>query len=539
MIAVQNHLALRNIGHRAETGNIVFVALPRLGLGLDAHADLKAFGKFLKGLDQQQILVVIAVGILGLQAQVDTVVRCLPLQGGLDHRKNIPVSAMQVLDGLLRMFDQVAPDIRKLDIKGYHAVLGDMHGKCFRFDSFSEIQWLVSPASMNQENNFCQTIIPTMKMQLLGGMTAAHFLRHYWQKRPLLIRGAIPGFRDPLPPGEIRRLARLQEVESRLVWRRGKDWHLERGPVPAARFSRMPAKDWTVLVQGLNLHSNAADMLLRRFNFIPWARLDDLMASYAAPGGGVGPHVDSYDVFLLQGKGRRRWRISGQTDHSLAEGAPLAVLSNFRPEEEWILKTGDMLYLPPHIAHEGVALDACITWSIGFRAPSARELGAALLDRLDQALHSGSIPPRYGDRDPKAGSDTGRIPQNMLGYAKKVAAQLVLTNNRIESALGQALSEPKASVSFDPPDPVQARGTFGKSLRLHGLRLDRRTQLLYLGGNFYVNGEVQPATGLDAALLRGLSDRRQIPPRASVARATHDLLYRWYVYGWLHTGILN
>jgi 50S ribosomal protein L16 3-hydroxylase len=378
-----------------------------------------------------------------------------------------------------------------------------------------------------------------MKMQLLGGMTVAHFLRHYWQKRPLLVRGAIPGFRDPLSPGEIRRLARQYEVESRLVWCSRKIWHLERGPIPGTRFSRMPAKDWTVLVQGLNLHSDTADRLLRRFNFVPWARLDDLMASYAAPGGGVGAHVDSYDVFLLQGTGRRRWRISRQTDHVLINDAPLAVLSNFRPEEEWILDAGDMLYLPPHIAHEGVALDACTTWSIGFRAPSARELGAALLDRLDQALDSGTMPPRYGDRNPRPGADTGRIPQNMVGYAKNVAAQLILTNKRIESALGQALSEPKASVSFDPPDPVKTRAAFGKSLRLLGLRLDRRTQLLYLGGHFYVNGEVQPATGLDTELLRSLSDRRQIPPQSAVPRATHDLLYRWYVYGWLHTGILN
>jgi 50S ribosomal protein L16 3-hydroxylase len=127
----------------------------------------------------------------------------------------------------------------------------------------------------------------------------------------------------------------------------------------------------------------------------------------------------------------------------------------------------------------------------------------------------------------------------MVGYAKKVAAQLSLTDKLIEMALGQALSEPMASVSFDPPDPVQTRGAFGRLRRLHGLHLDRRTQLLYLGDRFYANGELQPSTGLDRALLRGLSDRRQIPPQTPVDRATHDLLYRWYVYGWLHTGMQN
>ena len=375
-----------------------------------------------------------------------------------------------------------------------------------------------------------------MKLQLLGGLTAAQFLKSHWQKQPLLVRGAIPGFRDPLTTGEILRLAGRAEVESRLVWRSRERWRLEHGPLPAARIARMAAKNWTVLVQGVNLQSDAADALLRRFAFLPAARLDDLMVSYAVPGGGVGPHVDSYDVFLLQGTGRRRWRISRQSDRRLVAEAPLAVLAKFQPEEEWILHPGDMLYLPPNVAHEGVALDACSTWSIGFRAPAARELGTALLDRLDQMLHETSPSEPYRDPGLRPTANTGRIPRGMFDYAKKVARLLRLTNTRIEAALGQSLSEPKATVSFDPPNPVQSKRSFGTTLRARGLRLDRRTQFLYLGGNFYINAEAHTVSGRDAGLLRILSDKRQIPRGSMVSSAAHEILYRWYVYGWLHPG---
>ena len=389
---------------------------------------------------------------------------------------------------------------------------------------------------MNQTSNLPQTIIPTMKLQLLGGLTAAQFLKSHWQKQPLLVRGAIPGFRDPLTTGEILRLAGRAEVESRLVWRNREKWRLEHGPVPAARIARMAAKNWTVLVQGVNLQSDAADALLRRFAFLPAARLDDLMVSYAAPGGGVGPHVDSYDVFLLQGKGRRRWRISRQKDHSLLETSSLAVLAKFAPEEEWILNPGDMLYLPPNVAHEGVALDACSTWSIGFRAPGMRELGIALLDRLDQILHAKSVPARYQDRGLKPSTNTGRIPLAMFDYARGVARLLSLTDTHIETALGQCLSEPKPIVSFDAPDPVISKRTFGARLYAIGLRLDRRTQFLYLRGAFYINGEIQSIDRLDTNLLRKLSDQRQIPPGVTISRAAHEILYRWYADGWLHPG---
>src|SRR5437762_13345898 len=232
-------------------------------------------------------------------------------------------------------------------------------------------------------------------MQLLGGRSAKNFLSRFWQKKPLLIRDAIPGFRGMIQASELFRLAGREDVESRIVQRRGGRWKLALGPFSRADLARRRETGLTLLVQGVNLFHPPADALLRRFDFIPYARLDDLMVSYAAPGGGVGPHFDSYDVFLLQGEGQRRWRLSRQRDLALKPDVPLKILARFRPDHEVLLDPGDMLYLPPGIAHDGVAIAACSTYSIGFRAPSAQELGIAFVDWLRDriALHG-----RYRDQ---------------------------------------------------------------------------------------------------------------------------------------------
>ena len=209
---------------------------------------------------------------------------------------------------------------------------------------------------------------------LLGGISVGSFMRAHWQKEARLVRGALPGFAGLADAGALRKLAMRDDVESRLVVREGRSWSLAHGPFRAADFRALPRRDWTLLVQGLNLHVDAADALLRRFAFLPFARLDDLMVSYAAPGGGVGPHIDSYDVFLLQGFGRRRWRYGRQPDLTLKPGLPLKILRRFTPDATAVLAPGDMLYLPPHAAHDGTAIDACTTYSIGFRAADATEL---------------------------------------------------------------------------------------------------------------------------------------------------------------------
>src|SRR5688500_12455173 len=169
------------------------------------------------------------------------------------------------------------------------------------------------------------------------------FMRQHWQREPLLVRAAFPGFADPLAPREVLALAADPDADARLVHRRGASWSVEHGPLSSRRLKQLPRRDWTVLVQDTNRFSKAAGELLARFDFIPHARIDDVMVSYAVPGGGVGPHVDSYDVFLLQGRGRRRWRISSQRDHAIVPGLPLKILARFAPEQEWTLEAGDML----------------------------------------------------------------------------------------------------------------------------------------------------------------------------------------------------
>ena len=206
------------------------------------------------------------------------------------------------------------------------------------------------------------------KLPLLGNITPAQFLRDYWHKKPLLIRQAVPGFKPLLPFEKLAELATRDYVESRLVTLEAGQWDLQHGPLH--KLPPRSQKEWTMLVQGINLQDDRADELLRQFRFVPDARLDDLMVSFATDGGGVGPHFDSYDVFLLQAEGQRKWRISAQKNLSLIEGLPLKILSKFKATEEFILEPGDMLYLPPHYAHDGIAIGDCQTYSIGFRSPS-------------------------------------------------------------------------------------------------------------------------------------------------------------------------
>jgi len=223
-------------------------------------------------------------------------------------------------------------------------------------------------------------------LPLLGGLSPAQFMRRYWQKKPLLIRQAVPSMVPPIDRPALFALAEREGVESRLI-RHGKaGWSLKHGPLPRRALPPLKQPGWTMLVQGVDLHHDGVHDLLRQFRFLPDARLDDLMISYASDTGGVGPHFDSYDVFLLQAQGQRHWSIGKQSDLRLQPGVPLKVLENFEPEQTFVLEPGDMLYLPPKYAHDGVAVgDDCMTYSIGLRSSAVGELGADLLARVAQA----------------------------------------------------------------------------------------------------------------------------------------------------------
>src|SRR5512143_3674473 len=311
---------------------------------------------------------------------------------------------------------------------------------------------------------------------LLGGHSPAAFLRRFWQKDALLVRNAVPGFAGMLPARELAALALRDDVESRLVVRDGARWSLAHGPFRRTDLRSLPARDWTLLVQGVNLHHAGADALLRRFAFVPLARLDDLMVSLAAPGGGVGPHFDSYDVFLLQGSGRRRWRYGRQRDLALKRGLPLKILRRFAPDHDCVLDPGDMLYLPPAYAHDGVAVDLCTTYSIGFRAPDANELGTAFLDFLRDRLQ---LAGRYADANLAPTREPARIPVRMQRRCAQMLAAIRWNGAIVDEFVGCFLSEPKPTVFFAPPAVPLSRPAFLARARAHGTGLDPRTLRLY------------------------------------------------------------
>jgi len=370
-----------------------------------------------------------------------------------------------------------------------------------------------------------------MTTPLLGGLSPTRFLREIWHKRPLLIRNAIPGFAGLLSPAEMRQLACRDDVESRLIRGSGSDWQLDHGPFRKSDFRRLPETEWTLLVQSLNHFLPEADALLARINFIPHARLDDLMASYAVPGGSVGPHFDSYDVFLLQGQGHRRWQISTQTDLALIDDAPLKILRRFKAEDEWVLGPGDMLYLPPHVAHYGVAVDACMTYSIGFRAPAAEELAHGFLMHLQDTL---ALEGRYADPDLRRPAHPGEIGRAMLAQIEDMIAHIKWTKRDIAEFAGRYLSEPKPNVFFDPPDTPLGQAAFDRQAGKAGVALDPRSRLLFAGKRFFINGEAFTPQAGETAALRQLADRRRHP--APLPAALRKRLHDWYRAGWLEIG---
>ena len=280
-------------------------------------------------------------------------------------------------------------------------------------------------------------------MQLLGGISAQTFLQQYWQKKPLLIRQAMPDFIAPLSADELAGLACEAEVESRLILEKhgARPWQLEHGPFDEARFSRLPATHWTLLVQQANHYVPQLAELLEQFSFIPGWRIDDVMVSYAPPQGSVGPHVDQYDVFLLQGLGTRRWQISTRDTSQLPrwDNTELDILREFEPEQEWELSRGDMLYLPPNVAHYGVALDDCLTFSIGFRAPRYSELISAWSD--DQAV---VLPARlhYQDPDLQLQQHNGEISTTARERIRGIIRQEFVGDAQIDRWFGRYITEP-------------------------------------------------------------------------------------------------
>jgi 50S ribosomal protein L16 3-hydroxylase len=383
---------------------------------------------------------------------------------------------------------------------------------------------------------------PDVPIALLGNLSPAQFMRRYWQKKPLLIRGAIPGLVSPLTRDELFELADRDDVESRLITHLRNKWALEHGPFAPDELPSLSQRAWTLLVQGVDLHDERARMLLERFRFIPDARLDDLMISYATGGGGVGPHFDSYDVFLLQVHGKRRWRIGAQRDLSLKPGLPLKVLQHFEPDAEWLLEPGDMLYLPPHIAHDGIAQGECMTCSIGFRAPTASELTAQFLYHLAEKQDANVSAERYRDPQQPAVTRPAEVPAALVEKVGAILAKVRWNDADVASFLGAYLSEPKPTVVFDPPKRPLDEIRFTRQAVKAGIRLDRKSVLLYDRRAYYLNGEENTLSGVKSWVTE-LANRRRLSGKRFVTLSHHPSmtaqLHEWYCAGWIQVGELG
>lgn len=287
---------------------------------------------------------------------------------------------------------------------------------------------------------------------LPGRFDATRFLSDYWQRKSLLIRNPWADWRNPLAPDELAGMACEPQVESRLVVQAQGGWQLEPGPLPEERFAALGGDPWTLLVQAVDHYVPDVADLIQPFRFIPDWRIDDVMVSYAVDGGGVGPHFDRYDVFLVQGLGQRRWQIGDHCDeHSgLLPHDDLRLLSAFVAREEWVLEPGDILYVPPHIAHQGVAIgDDCMTYSIGFRAPSVDELIAGWSDHL---LEQGDEDRRYTDPALPRQDNPGQITPLALARLQALVTERLDDGAAFARWFGRHSTEPKSPIDWRPED---------------------------------------------------------------------------------------
>jgi 50S ribosomal protein L16 3-hydroxylase len=380
---------------------------------------------------------------------------------------------------------------------------------------------------------------------LFGGISPNLFMERHWHKKPLLVRGAIPAFSlatqnsenldSPISAGELIKLASQDSVESRLI--KAKPWSFDVGPFAKKAIPALSKSHWTLLLQGMEAHHPAAAKILSWFRFIPDARLDDLMISIAGVGGGVGPHFDSYDVFLIQMAGTRRWQISQQKDLSLSPNLPLKILQHFKPQHEWVLEPGDMLYLPPHIAHDGVALDAgCQTWSVGFRSPSFKELLQEGLWRLAESLEElPALERKFADPMQTATTNAEQLPEELIKQITVKLRELKLDRvDRFLPGITAYLSEPKQQAFFDGPAKPLNASRFSKQLGAKKLLPSPQTRILSLGKEVFCNGE-----NMSQGQTKNIAQAWQILSANKVLLDTklqvsaQSSLYEAYLAGWL------
>jgi 50S ribosomal protein L16 3-hydroxylase len=369
-----------------------------------------------------------------------------------------------------------------------------------------------------------------MNRSLFGAIEPRQFLRRHWQKKPLLVRCAVSEIAGAFSQSELMALACRDDVESRLVMRTKGRWQVHHGPFRRRALDALPARGWTLLVQGVENHLPQARELVTRFGFIPYARHDDVMVSIAPPGGGVGPHFDSYDVFLLQASGKRRWRLSAQSDLRLRSGIPLRILERFAPEQSVDVEPGDLLYLPPQYAHDGVARSDCITCSIGFRAPSVQEICQGFLAWQQDHIDLEGI---YADPQLLPQRHPAQISDAMLDRVERMIGALRWHRADIARYLGEYLTEPKAQTWFAPPRPPLGFASFVRRARRQGIRLALKSRMLFDHRGVYINGEHAAVCAQGRSALVDLADKRMLSPWPRAAETIANLLHQWYKCGYV------
>ncbi len=347
------------------------------------------------------------------------------------------------------------------------------------------------------------------KTHILGKTSVNDFLKNYWQKKPLLIKNAIPNFVSPITESDLFIIAQNEEAVSRLIEHKQGIWQVKYGPFKKSDLPKKTNIPWTILVQNINHYFPFAESFLNLFKFIPYARLDDLMISYATKKGSVGPHFDSYDVFLFQAQGTREWKISDQKKFTLDKQSSIKIITNFKSKNSWVLKPGDMLYLPPNIGHWGISQsDDCVTYSIGFRAPGTFEIQSKFLDFIQDHLitNENEI---YKDPNLTPQKNPAEISSNMTKAMRNIVDRLRWDKSSINHFIGQLLSEPIENSIFETRKPLSLKA-FEKSIVHKTLRLNSKTRMLFIKNNFYINGEFIKIDKKYTSFLKQLANDREI-----------------------------
>jgi 50S ribosomal protein L16 3-hydroxylase len=367
-------------------------------------------------------------------------------------------------------------------------------------------------------------------MQTLANFNAADFIANYWQRKPLVIRNALPGFADPISPDELAGLACEPDVESRLIVEKpvSNDWQLKHGPFKERDFGKLPASHWTLLVQAVDFWSEDVAALKRFFRFIPDWRLDDVMISFAAPQGSVGPHFDNYDVFLLQGQGTRTWRLGQYCDDDEPQlpHPSLRLLKNFATSEEVVLEAGDILYVPPRIAHWGIANSEALTYSIGYRAPSVAEILGSLVDDIGDSL---SDRLRYTDPGIVSDDHPAHIPDSAVARVRALVAEALIDDNRIRDWFGRYMTEPKYPDQQPEPDswPLPQKGDVVAA---------PDARLAFTDTALFANGRRYERCGDDQWLIELIDERRiAIKTVKAAGKPAMQLLQQLFDHGVLGT----